>query len=101
MVSDSISTSSSSTRRRDRLQAHNAYRNQSLRECQRLRLPSQLMTCSSSGKAAARAPMKLNGLPQERRRASNNRSLLISLEQDSNTSDISGERIHRRSKHTL
>jgi hypothetical protein len=45
--------------------------------------------------------MKLNGLPQERRRASNNRSLLISLEQDSNTSGISGERIHRRSKHTL
>src|SRR6202035_3483000 len=40
-------------------------------------------------------------LPQEGRRASNNRSLLSSLQQDSNTSGVSGERIHRRAKHTL
>src|ERR1700733_15968104 len=45
--------------------------------------------------------MKLNDSPQEGHRASNNWSLLISLEQDSNTSGVSGERIHRRAKHTL
>jgi hypothetical protein len=59
------------------------------------------MTCSGSVEAAARAPMKLNDSPQEGHRASNNRSLLISLEHDSNTSGVSGERIHRRAKHTL
>ncbi len=45
--------------------------------------------------------MKLNDLPQGGRRASDNRSLLSSLQQDGDTSGVSGERIHRRAKHTL
>lgn len=45
--------------------------------------------------------MKLNDSPQEGHRASNNWSLLISLEQDSNASCVSRERIDRRAKHTL
>jgi hypothetical protein len=45
--------------------------------------------------------MKLNGLLQEGRHASNNRSLLNSLQQDSDTSGVSREGIHRRAKHTL
>src|ERR1700722_6456503 len=59
------------------------------------------MTCNGSVEAGAGAPTKLKDLPQEGHRASNNWSLLISLEQDSNTSGVSGERIHRRAKHTL
>jgi hypothetical protein len=45
--------------------------------------------------------MKLNGLPQGGRRASDNRSLLSSLQQDGDTSGVARERIHRRAKHTL
>ena len=66
-------------------------RGESVRECQRHRLPAQLKIYSSSAEEAARAATKLNGLPQKGRRASNNRSLLSSLQQDGVTSGVTRE----------
>ena len=76
-------------------------RDESLREFQRLRLASQLKAYNSFAKEAARAAMTLNGLAQKGCRASNNRSLLNSLQQDGDTSGVARERIHRRAILTL